>query len=262
MLDDTKTIKFENAVLDLETKKVSPCSDTRQVNGDYSRLDFLNDELSAVKSLSSSQEWNCIIVKADGEDFLKIKNGHLIEVHLHHINEMRSGAFEGYSALEKVVLPEGLEEIGCKVFHGCASLQEIKIPEGVKKIKASAFRLCSSLEKVVIPSAVKEIEWHGFYECSALKEVVFAEGLEKIGSCAFQGCSALKEVVIPATVTKIGDCAFKNCPNLKIACATEEQAALVKESGFTGVIKITGEIKIDPRCVAQQQEDKGNMHSR
>ena len=39
-----------------------------------------------------------------------------------------------HSKVEKVILPDGLKEIGESAFHHCESLKEINLPDGLKEI--------------------------------------------------------------------------------------------------------------------------------
>lgn len=49
------------------------------------------------------------------------------------------------TAVEAVILPEGLESIGWFAFYGCVGLQSIAIPSSVKTIEYGAFDGCTSL---------------------------------------------------------------------------------------------------------------------
>ncbi len=58
------------------------------------------------------------------------------------------GAMAGLTGVTDILLPEGIDEIGCFAFAGCTSLRRIYIPSSVKKIGYSAFEGCSHLEHV------------------------------------------------------------------------------------------------------------------
>ncbi len=70
-----------------------------------------------------------------------------------------SGMFYGCSSIEKVILPERMDNqnspkidfvVADNMFNGCTSLKEIFIPESMNAIKANAFKGCIGLEKLVI----------------------------------------------------------------------------------------------------------------
>jgi hypothetical protein len=73
--------------------------------------------------------------------------------------------------IEKVVLADGIKEIGVGAFAGCTAISEIAIPEGVTTIGEMAFANCESLVKVGLPSTIKTIGECAFKNCGALATV-------------------------------------------------------------------------------------------
>ena len=47
--------------------------------------------------------------------------------------------------MSKIVLPDGLEQVGRNAFSGCASLSELSIPDSVTAIGKDAFTGCKTL---------------------------------------------------------------------------------------------------------------------
>ena len=141
-----------------------------------------------------------------------LKNDKVVEVPSKYKGEnvigIRGDTFENVYFLEKVVLPETIEEIRSGAFKNCPQLKEINIPSKVKVIAAGTFQSCSSLQKIVIP-----------------------EGVTRIGGSAFRYCSSLTEVTIPKTVTEIGSSAFRET-GLSRVCIP--QSAYVNERAFKG----------------------------
>ena len=66
------------------------------------------------------------------------------------------GAFAG-SALEEIIFPEGITEIGGSAFYGATKLKTVSMPESLTSIGSYAFLNCTSLEEIVIPDGVTEI---------------------------------------------------------------------------------------------------------
>lgn len=95
------------------------------------------------------------------------------------------GAFEGESHLERVALPEGLEEIGERAFAESA-LRSFEAPGSMRSVGAEAFA-----------------------GCKALSIVKLAEGLSEIGERAFAECASCEGVRIPASVVHLGRKAFE-----------------------------------------------------
>lgn len=83
--------------------------------------------------------------------------------------------------VKKIIVEDGIEEIGQEGLAGFGAVTEIQLPSSVKKIGEWAFRTCKSLNKIV-----------------------FSEGLEEMGKEVFFEDTALKEIELPDTLTKIG----------------------------------------------------------
>ena len=60
-------------------------------------------------------------------------------------------AFDGYSHLESITIPDSVTTIGEKAFEGCSSLTSITIPNSVTAIGECAFCECSSLTTATLP---------------------------------------------------------------------------------------------------------------
>ena len=114
----------------------------------------------------------------------------------------------------KVVIKDGVTNIGNFAFWGCDSLASIKIPTSVSSIGCSAFKYCSSLTSVTIPNSVTSIGRSAFYDCSSLTSDTIPNTVTSIGNGAFKDCSSLTSVTIPNTVTSIGEHVFLGCEGL------------------------------------------------
>ena len=91
---------------------------------------------------------------------------------------------------------------------------KVVIPDGVTEIGQSAFDFCSSLTSVVIPDSVKTIGNSAFFCCTSLTSVEIGKSVESIGSRAFLNCTGLSSVTIPDSVTTIGAGAFNSVPHI------------------------------------------------
>ena len=60
------------------------------------------------------------------------------------------GAFRENQKIERMVIPDGVTEIGDYAFDGCTGLTEIHIPDSVMEIGDGAFEDCSGLKTIVI----------------------------------------------------------------------------------------------------------------
>ena len=123
------------------------------------------------------------------------------------VKEIGGGCFMGFSKLTSISLPSTLMEIGDWAFEDCISLSTIRIPDSVAKIGEEAFDGCNSLDTINIPAAMTEIA-SGQFCLAPFKSIVIPGTVTRLGENAFGGCKELKNVVISNGVTEIGDNAF------------------------------------------------------
>lgn len=124
------------------------------------------------------------------------------------ITDLGHSTFYGCELLTDVILPDTLNEIGKSFFWGCTSLEEIKLPSGITELDSSAFNSCINLKKITLPESLKVIDPWAFKNCTSLTSVVIPEGVETISLHAFLDCDNLKTITIPDTVTSIDECAL------------------------------------------------------
>lgn len=121
-----------------------------------------------------------------------------------------SGFFDD-NALQSIILPEGLTEIGTKAFAGADNLTAITIPASVKKVGKEAFSSCDALRTVKLGKGMKTIPQYCFKGCKAITTITVPENVKTIENSAFEGCKELKTVNFAATVNEISNSAFKGC---------------------------------------------------
>lgn len=96
----------------------------------------------------------------------------------------------------------GIQESGCP--------KKIVVPEGVTEIGAFAFADLNSIEQIELPSSIRIIGESAFSGCENLKEAVMPEGLLEIQFAAFQ-FTGLTKLSLPDSLTHIADLAFSGC---------------------------------------------------
>ena len=116
--------------------------------------------------------------------------------------------------IEKVVITEGITNIGEYGFFDCNNLTNIEISNNVISIGEHAFSDCSSLTSIKIPNSVTSIGNYAFYDCTSLTSVEIPNSVTSIGVFVFHNCSSLKSIKIPNSVTSIGNDTFYNCTSL------------------------------------------------
>jgi hypothetical protein len=95
------------------------------------------------------------------------------------------------SEVERVIVDEGITEIGLRSFYRFNSLSSVSLPTTLITIDEMCFSLCSSLIKISFPP-----------------------NLVNIGSLSFSETN-ITSVMIPSLVSSIGDGAFSSCRYLK-----------------------------------------------
>ena len=85
--------------------------------------------------------------------------------------------------ITKVVIEEGIHDVGQMAFYELPNLAEVVLPESAVEIRNYAFKNCKSLTTINL-EVVDDICEGAFYGCSALENVTFAEGVT-IGDFAF-----------------------------------------------------------------------------
>ena len=117
------------------------------------------------------------------------------------------------AAIKKVVVEEGITNLGNYAFRNCSSLVEATLAESVTTIGAYAFSYCTSLAKVNIPVSVSTIGRYAFYNCNKMQEIIFPAGLTAIGNYTFYQCKSLEKVTsLATTAPTLGDKAFAQIP--------------------------------------------------
>lgn len=109
---------------------------------------------------------------------------------------------------EKIIIGDGITEIGINALSGFFYVNEILLSATVETIDNQAFAQLKSLENLIIPSNIKTIGDGAFENCINLKSVTLQNGVNYVGERAFAGAYTLKNVFIPESVSEIGEDAF------------------------------------------------------
>ena len=147
-------------------------------------------------------------------------------------------AFEGYSNLTHIKIPDSVKYIGKEAFWNCENLKEISIPDGVK-IGTYAFLFCSSLQYVRLPGDMKEIKSGIFSGCNSLKNITLPDSITVIGSHAFYGCVSLESIKLPEGTKTIGEETFGECKALRNIDIPDSVKSIGKQAfEYSGLEKI------------------------
>lgn len=176
-------------------------------------------------------------------------------------------AFYHCNGLEKIVIPEGICEIGDFAFLYCENLVEVSLPETLEKVDRTAFwetgiyNNTSFWENGVlylsgwvieasddiqgeytIQSGTRGIADYAFEAC-ALNKVIMPDSIEYIGEGAFHFCPLLEEVVLSSNMDYIPLKAFAENKSLK-QITIPDGIVYIEDSAFSYCQNMTGDLII------------------
>lgn len=165
--------------------------------------------------------------------------------------------WQSYNLLiNRIIIENGVSNIGSFAFRECANLTSITIPSSVESIRRYAFYNCTGLTSITIPSSLKSVGNKAFTGTS-IKELIYAVGCKtaiatglksintvsipntvtSIESSAFEKCTGLTSIDIPTSVTSIGSHAFYGCTGLT-SVTIPDSVASIGDEAFDGDTKI------------------------
>jgi len=136
---------------------------------------------------------------------------------------VQANAFKDYTALEHLIIKEGVTTIGNSAFEGCFRLKEINIPSTVTSIGNYAFKDCIMVESITV--AAGNSTYDSRNNCNAIMKTstnyviaacintVLPDDTYGIGQSAFEGLD-ITEIILPVSCSDISPNAFKNCKEL------------------------------------------------
>lgn len=140
--------------------------------------------------------------------------------------------------ITKVIIENGVTNIGGYAFGDCANLKSIVIADSVTEIEPNAFAECKGLTSIDIPNSVKSIGISSFERCENLTNVTIPNSVTNIGEGAFIMCNSFTNITIPESVTSIGDLAFDECDNLA-SITLPDSVTSIGESTFNRCKSLT-----------------------
>ena len=190
------------------------------------------------------------------------------------VSSIAERAFDGCSALERIVIPNGIKMIGNGAFEGCVRLQNVTIPASVTRIGDGVFGYCESLASITvvpankeyssidgvlynkdknqlvqyapgktattfdIPISVTSIRNEAFLGCLNLTNIKIPGNMTAIGEEAFKDCDALAQISIPEKITHIAAGTFRNCDKLE-SVTMEDGVENIGVSAFENCASLT-----------------------
>ncbi len=106
----------------------------------------------------------------------------------------------------KLVIEEGITEIGNYAFEQCYRLREVILPDSITVLGNQAFIHCSNLSKLTMGGNIKTLPAYAFGYCG-FETFTIPDGVTTINNYAITG-ENLKIVYVPDSVTSISSTAF------------------------------------------------------
>lgn len=138
----------------------------------------------------------------------------------------------------RLVLPDGLTNIGQMAFYGCSRLTAADIPDGVTSIGDYAFTGCKRLALLDLGEGLQTIGDGAFYDCWSLVTLRLPQSLRRIGEEAFYDCRSLTGITVPAKVDYIGPAAFAYCTAM-VRAELKNSVTSLPDWAFFGCAQLT-----------------------
>lgn len=123
------------------------------------------------------------------------------------------GSFKLEGELKKVVIKDGVTNVGSYALFCLPAATQVTLPESVTRIGRYGIAMCSKLTGMSIPKSVTEIGDFGLAG-NGLTAVTLPDGLQSLGRGAFDTCTSLTNTTLPAAITAVPGKCFANCTKL------------------------------------------------
>lgn len=157
------------------------------------------------------------VEKMDKAVFNECEN--LMEIRFSHsLKEIPAHTCSGCLALEKVIIPEGVTNIGDGAFTSGdtpMSYSEIKFPKTLKSIEGEAFSNNDSVTEISLPDGLESIGKYAFEKNTSLVKVSFGDGITELPNGVFSFDTILKNISLPYGLKSIGRFVFDTDKNIE-----------------------------------------------
>ena len=123
------------------------------------------------------------------------------------------GNFKLEGELKKVVIKDGVTNVGDYALFLLPAATQVTLPESVTSIGRYGIAMCSKLTGMSIPKSVTEIGDFGLAG-NGLTAVTLPDGLQSLGRGAFDTCTSLSGMTLPAAITAVPGKCFADCTKL------------------------------------------------
>ena len=204
-------LKEEFEIPDLDTDAIISSFTTAATSGDFGENNCLHWEVS-----TGVLSGKTLTISGTGAmpDF-DFPNGNLAPWWNYEALGMLTsfGNFKLEGELKKVVIKDGVTNVGDYALFCLPAATQITLPESVTSIGRYGIAMCSKLTGMSIPKSVTEIGDFGLAG-DGLTAVTLPDGLQSLGRGAFDTCTSLTNTTLPAAITAVPGKCFADCTKL------------------------------------------------
>ena len=148
--------------------------------------------------------------------------------------------WNGNISIKKIIIEDGITEIGNYAFDYCINLMDVSIPDSLTRIGDNAFSCCKSLKEINIPDSVTSIGSQAFYQCDSLTDIILPGNVDEVGTGVFADCANLTDVTISNGLTYLSEEMFQNCPHLQTVVLPPSVTNIRRQAfaGCTGLKRV------------------------
>lgn len=138
------------------------------------------------------------------------------------------------ASVQKLVVSEGVTEIGDFAFYFMNALKEVSLPSTLTRIGKCAFAFDSSLAALTVPESVTTVGESAFEGCTALSSISL-DNCSSLGDRAFAFCRSLEKVYLFGKPESIGKWSFKDCVKLnRLVLLSGTESIAIDPTAFEG----------------------------
>lgn len=189
--------EVDGTVKDEKGKVIDPVLETVKLNAETATIG--ESAFAGQKKLATIENLNNEKMTTIKESAFQNTALKTVDLSATALEAIATNTFADCSALEKVVLPKGITEIGQSAFTHCVKLSSLNLED--TKITTLEMLFTSSYTDESAP-------------CDALKSLTLPETLTTVKRNALQ-MTGLTEITIPSSVTSWGKQVLQGCLNLK-----------------------------------------------
>mgnify|MGYP001405491554 FL=1 len=119
------------------------------------------------------------------------------------------------------------------VFSERTDIVKVVLPEGVKEIGNNAFENCIHLEEVVCPKSLQKIDSEAFIDCISLKKIDYDTASVKVDASAFKVADIYKTKVCPLAKVMRRELKKRGVKKLKVVYSEEQPTRPIEDMAIS-----------------------------